>query len=383
MRKILICSIVLLTACRDGTPPYDITDPFENDSSGRLTFNLRDDRMPVFGASNDTVVYQAQSFLPFDSTPGLLLAAPRAGGTVRPILEGVQVGTSVAPWLTAPAISPNGSSTAFWEITSAKDTDWTAESCGPAAINTQGSSSVLQQAVLRVRRVDGAQDDARLTVNFAGRTLDHTRHPDGFPYVIVNIAYPFHRHFERYGVPIFRASWSPDGSRLVFSDGLSLRVWVPGETTTTVIPNTTDAILPAWSPSGDEIAFTQLARGASANVVCYGLVPGAKVPQVSYFDRTVYEGSTRDNAQISVIRTDGTGLRTLGVGEAPAWTADGRTILARRSGMIAKIPLDGGAVTQVANTNGGFEPAISRDGRWVAFARQVSPSNYDIWVAPF
>jgi hypothetical protein len=383
MRKILLCSIVLLSACREGTPPYEIENAFKDDDSGRLTFNLRDDRVPAFGASNDTVIYQAQSFLPFDSTPGMLFAAPRVGGTVRPILESVQVGVSNPAWLTAPAISPNGAAAAFWEVTSARDTDWSAESCASAPINTQGSSSVLQQAVLRVRRLDGAQDDAKLVVNFEGRTIDPTRHPLGFPYVIINIAYPFHRHFERYGVPIFRASWSPDGSRVVFSDGLRLRIWVPGQATTTVIPNTDDAILPAWNPSGDDIAFTKLVRGASANVICFGLVPDAKVPQVSYFERTVYESSTRDNSQISIIRADGTGLRTLGIGEAPAWTPDGTTILARRNGMIAKIPVDGGPVTEVANTNGGFEPAISRDGRWVAFARQVSPSNHDIWVAPF
>jgi hypothetical protein len=382
MRKILLCSIVLLSACREGTPPYEIENAFKGDTSGRLTFNLRDDRVPVFGASNDTVIYQAQSFLPFDSTPGILLATPREGGKVRPILEPIQVGVSNQPWLTAPAISPNGASVAFWEMTVASETDWSVDSCNGAS-STQGSSSVLQQAVLRVRRVDGAQDDAELVVDFEGRTIDDTRHPPGFPYVIVNIAYPFHRHFERYGVPIFRASWSPDGSRLVFSDGLRLRIWVPGQATTTVIPNTDDAILPAWSPSGDEIAFTKLVRGAATNVVCFGLVPDAKVPQVAYFERTVYQSSTRDDSPVSIIRTDGTGLRTLGIGEAPAWTADGRTILARRNGMIAKIPIDGGPVTEVANTNGGFEPAISRDGRWVAFARQVSPSNYDIWVAPF
>lgn len=388
MRKILICSIVLLSACREGTPPYDIEEPFTKDESGRLTFNLGDDRMPAFGASNDSVLYQAESFLPFKPTPAMLLAAPRTGGTVRALVPEVQAGASVQPWLTAPAISPDGNATAFWEVVLAVDEDWTIDSCtqpsnGPP-VNVQGSTSVLRRAVLRVRRTDGAQESADLVINFEGRQLDFTQHPLGLPYVIINVAYPFHRHFERYGVPIFRASWSPDGTRLVFSDGLGLHVWVPGQVNTTPIPNTQDAILPAWSPVGDEIAFTKLVRGPATNLTCYGITPTDKGPVISaYFQRTVYESSTRENAELHVIRVDGTGLRTLGIGEAPVWTSDGKTIVARRDGAIARIPADGSAATPITSTTGGYEPALSRDGRWIAFARLLSTSNHDIWVAPF
>lgn len=388
MRKIILCALLALSACREATPPYEIENPFAGETGGRLTFNAGDDRMPAFGINNDTVVYLAQSFLPFGETNGMLLATSRAGGLARPVLTPLQVGVSVQPWLSAAAISPNGGSTAFWEVTQATDNDWSQDRCQvPAGIeaDTAGSSSVLRQAILRVRRNDngGAQDDARLVVNFEGRTFDATRHPFGLPYVIVNIAYPFHRHYQRYGVPIFRASWSPDGSRLVFSDGLRLRLWTPGQGTTTVIPNTEDAILPAWSPAGDEVAFTKLMRGNPVHLVCLGIIPGAKSPEAAYFDRTIYTGSTRDNGLLQVVKSDGTGLRNLGIGEAPAWTADGRTILVRRSDMIMKVPADGSAATPVANTSGGYEPAVSRDTRWVAFVRSVSPSNYDLWVAPY
>lgn len=381
---------LLLLACREGPAPYELEQPVAFDSSGRLTYNIKDDRVPLFGLSNDTVVYLAQSYPPFGASDGMLLKVPRTAGTATPIIETVQSGVARSVWLSAPAISADGKSIAFWEITKARDTDWSIVSCpgdenGRHLPDVEGSESVLQRAVLRVRPLDrtDASDLAQLVINFEGRTLDTSRHPFNLPYVIINTAHPFHRQYERYRLPIFRASWAPDGTRLVFSDGLQLRVWNVGQTTTTAIPNTEDGILPAWSPDGSLIAFTKLVRGPALRITCVGIVPGAKFPEAAVFDRTIHTGVTRDNGQLQVVQPDGAGLRSLGIGEAPAWAPNSKTVVARRDGQIYKVPVDGSAASPIGNTAQGYEPGVSRDGRWVAFAKFVSATDYDIWVVPY
>jgi hypothetical protein len=108
------------------------------------------------------------------------------------------------------------------------------------------------------------------------------------------------------------------------------------------------------------------------------------------FTRTVYSPVTRENAELKVVGVDGGGLRSLGEGDAPAWTADSRTIVAHRDGALYRISVDSGAGTLIPGTEDGYEAALSRDGRSLSFSRRVEigtesnpRGNYDIWVASF
>src|SRR5688500_6969494 len=100
---------LLLAACRDGPSEYtQDTAPPPADSSGKLTFNLRDDRSPSWSRGSDSVLYASESFIPFPVTKGLLLGVPRTGGAARALIPTVQVGVPNQPWLFAPALSPDG-----------------------------------------------------------------------------------------------------------------------------------------------------------------------------------------------------------------------------------------------------------------------------------
>jgi dipeptidyl aminopeptidase/acylaminoacyl peptidase len=236
------------------------------------------------------------------------------------------------------------------------------------------------QAVLRVRKVANTSvaDDASLTVPFEGRPADWRMLT-----FMSNVAFPFQKAYERHGLPVFRASWAPDGTKLVFSDGLNLRVWTIGQNTTVIIPGTDDGVLPAWSPDGNWIAFTKLFRGPVQNIVCFCVAPGASTPYPRY-DRTIYSGGSREDGELMLVRPDGSELKPLGLGEAPAWTPDSRTIVAHRDFRLFRITVESEAASEIPNTLNGFEPAISRDGRWLAFVKIAGPElNPDIWVVPF
>lgn len=388
-RLIVIAAVAALSACREGPDPFVVGNPFEGDGSGQLTFNGRSDHAPVWSSSGDSVYYDAPTFPGLPAAKGMLLSVPREGGFARPIMPSVQVGLHTPPWFAGIAISRSGNDAAFMELTDVRDQEFDYIICpmppfpGPQ-FDSAGSHAFLKRAVLRVRPVNSAAvtDAARLIVDFAGRTGDNTG-------AITVVAHPFHRMFDLDGVPFFRPSWSPDGSRIVYSDGSNLRVWTVGQPTSAILPNTADGVLPAWSPDGTWIAFSKPFRGTSQSFGCQGWREGDVLP-AAQFATTVFTPYTRENAELLIVRPDGTGLRSLGIGDGPAWTSDSRTIIAHRDDNLYRISIDSPAASAIANTLAAFEPALSADGRFLAFARRIETStetspkgNYDIWVAPF
>ena len=119
-------------------------------------------------------------------------------------------------------------------------------------------------------------------------------------------------------------SWSPDGTRLVFSEADqrgSLQLHLidadgTNDVQLTQFPAAQNAYQPAWSPDGTRVAFT---------FFTIGNIPG--------------QGVVTPTVDIDVIRTDGTGLAVLVAltGESdgsswatqlyPAWSPDGSRIL--------------------------------------------------------
>ncbi|HEX6062678.1 MAG TPA: hypothetical protein VFZ04_00590 [Longimicrobiales bacterium] len=354
--------------------------------TGRLTWNIYEDHSPVWNASSDTVYYSARSYPGFPSVHSLLLSIPRATGRARLMLESLQGAVQPVPALAAPALSPSKDRIAFVELTEVDDPP---ELCNagircliPAlgGPDTSAANALLISGKLRVRPLNGSGSEASIPIAFAG---------NGGGASSVRVAYPFQRQYERDGAEVFRPSWSPDGTRLVFSDGLKLLVWTVGSPTAVAIPNTDDAVWPAWSPTGDIILFTKLFRTGSHSVACECNRIGRPLPVVTYTRVIHHDGNARVGT-LMTIRPDGTDLRNLGLGESPAWSPNGQSIVFNRNDQLYRAAPDGSGATPIPNTQFGHEPAISPDGRWLTFSRDqnlegagVYPRPYDIWVVNF
>lgn len=368
---------------------FSPANPFVGDESGRLTFNPRPDHAPVWAVNGDSIYYNAATYPGLATTEGMLLAVPRRGGTATMIMTPVQTGQVRQPWLAGLALSADGGSAAFLEVTDHKLSEFDQIVCPfappPApSIDTLGTNAFLRGAILRVRKLNSASasDDARLTIQFAGRTYNANNQ------LVAITAHPFHRLFDIEGVPFFRPSFSPDGLRVVFSDGLNLRLWTIGQGTAAAIPNTDDGIMPAWSPDGTLIAFSKPRRGGTQRVGCQGRLNGVVLPLATP-QKTIYTPISREEASLFVIRPDGTGLRALGEGDSPAWSSDSKTVVAHRLLALHRINIDTGLSTAIPNTTDSFEAALSRDNKLLSFARRTLSSRnefigyYDIWSAVF
>jgi hypothetical protein len=374
-----------LAACREGPAEYTQTSaPPPADSSGKLTFNLRDDRSPSWSRGSDSVLYASESFIPFPITKGLLLGVPRTGGSARALIPTVQVGVPTQPWLFAPALSPDGNRIAFFEMKDTIPRDCDTIICPGIGADTQAIHPRLQSGVLRVRDVSStaANDNALMPMVFDGITVDSTQHPFELLFVTKEIVYPYQRHFVTNRAPFFRPSWSPDGTRVAFSDGLNIRIWTVGQPGSLVVPNTEDGTFASWSPDGTWIAFTKLARGAARTMVCNCVIfVGANAFVSAQYQKTVYRGTADRVGTAMIVRPDGSGSRSLGEGYAPAWTPDNREVIVTRGIDLWRVNAESGAAALVPNTTFGYEPAVSPDGRWIAFAR-LDELKHDIWVVP-
>jgi hypothetical protein len=269
--------------------------------------------------------------------------------------------------LAQPAAAPSGESVAFIHIARM-------HAPRPGAIGGQclAPEPVLDSAALFIRPVDDAAPVGPAAVGFAvaGRDPRQDRGESG-PYV--QTVYPFHVLIDEARMFPFRPSWSPDGSRIVFSDGRNLRIHTVGGGTV-IVPNTLDAISPAWSPAGDVIAFTRVERIDSATYNCSVAAP----PGATLHIRTVFH---QTRAVLTIVRPDGSGAEELGVGWDPAWSPDAATLFFRRDDGIWRMAATGGDQVFVAGTEGGRAPAIAPDGARIAFTRRTAGDDMDLWIA--
>jgi Tol biopolymer transport system component len=379
MRNLLLLlpGVLGIAACRD-TEPFLINRPgFPDSPSVRLTYNAGDDRAPAWSADSDSIYFVADGYPPFPIRPGLVLAIPSSGGDAAPLFAPVQVNLAAQPRLEA--VAANANHVAFVQITEFVTQECAEPVCGgdPTAFVPRRHPQ-LQRAVLRVRR-NGATvgpDEFQFAINFAGARNDSTQHPFGLPYVKIEQTHPFHRLYNEYGDAIFRPSWSPDGQRLVFSDGLNLYLWQAGSASATVIPNTADAVWPAWSPDGQTIAFTRLPRLTPLRLNC--LCVGERGDINAAYDLTLYPNPGRIG-RAWIIQPNGSGALDLGAGTAPAWTPDSRNLLVARDDAIYRINIADRSSVVVPNTAGGFEPAVSPNGNALIFARENENGTHDLY----
>lgn len=203
--------------------------------------------------------------------------------------------------------------------------------------------------------------------------------------------------------PGHSASWSRDGTRLLFSTTLctteyyygfqcfgGLSILNPDTRAVTPLAGGKMGTDPAWAPSGEEVAFTRcctksfslndparlfVARldGSQEQMLFDG--PSSD-PSWSPDGRWIAFGCASGQGRLDVclVMKDGTGLRNLTASGArstdPAWSPDGArlafTLVGGVNGQVAVMRIDGTGVTTLADGN---SPAWSRDGQKLVFAR--------------
>jgi Tol biopolymer transport system component len=370
---IAAATVITSAACREDTEPFRPTDrPTPSTAAIRMTYSPHNDRSPVWSVSGDSLYYSAEAGANVDSVGAVLLRLPRGGGTAEPILLKVQdPGARDAHWLVSPAPDPAGARLAFIEILEL----WGphpcrfAPECTPTRSEEDARLPPLRFIAVKARRSDTTQPldaDPTLQVDVPG--------VDGFGDVTVR-DYPFQQLFADERAFSFRPSWSPDGERLVYSDGLRLLLWTVGEAQAQPIPDSEDAVWPAWSPDGEWIAFSRLERADSSSSYCvyrgdFGVIMCTQA-------RTDY---VQGPHVLSLIRPDGSDLLELGEGDEPAWSPDATLLYYRRDDRIWQIRLDGSGAEAIPGTERGREPAVSPDGLVLAFAKASETGDYDIWT---
>ncbi len=172
--------------------------------------------------------------------------------------------------------------------------------------------------------------------------------------------------------PDHRLMWSPDGSRLIFSDGRDL--WLA----------TTNRIAAAdgsqvWNPAPFELR--NLTNGTGGNNTWASFAPDGL--------RIVFVSDRDGNEEIYTANVDGSSPRNLtnspNMDREPAWSFDGARIafVSDRDGnaeIYTMSAADGSAPTRVTNNaTADGEPVWSRDGK-LAFAATSTSGAVDLWV---
>jgi polyisoprenoid-binding protein YceI len=190
------------------------------------------------------------------------------------------------------------------------------------------------------------------------------------------------------------ASWSPDGSRIVYSASASvdaprtLAVVGSGGGAPAPLPGLTGVTQPDWG-ADDEIVFVRGSEsdgtdiwiaepdGSDARVLVE--TPGADGdPRWSPDGRTVVFTTVdgANNQDVVMVGRDGRGLRTVvsgaGYEYTPSFTPDGAEVLFVRDGSIFVVALDGDHERRLTDGPSDINPAISPAGDQLAFLRKGS-----------
>lgn len=369
--------LAMTTGCRDGIAPYAPQEDAPRGDTYQLTYNPTRDFAPTWSGSSDTVFYTTAHFpaTPFQTT---LIRVGLPGRSASLLAPNAQPDSSLSH-VAAGVESPDRSRIAYLHIPLIDERSRCGTISAPPGQPPQVCALTepkLTSGFLRVRaRTDltRATSDVKTDITFAGAALTPVASTSA-PYE--QRVYPYQMSYRSRGEFLSRPSWSPDGNRIVFSDGLNLRVWQPSQSESIVIPNSTDGVTPAWSPTRDEVAFTRIIRVDSTSVVCGCVVDGADVNPV--INRWIYTVSRR---VITVIQPDGSRAVEIGEGEDPAWSPDGSMLYFATPAGIYRVSRAGGTPVAVPNTEGGRSPAVSPDGKWLAFTRADQDlRDINVWI---
>lgn len=366
----------LAAGCRDAPNLFDSPElePL-GPAPYRLTFNPADDGMPTWAGGSDSLLYLAE-----DPVRGLriLRIIHREGGAAATVFPDLQ-GGSISVQLESGAADPAGRRVAMLSLLSFHPETL----CAPAvptcvpSILLLFTPSRLDSALIRVRargEIGPLDADPSLVVRYEGRLFDTSQTPFGLPGTWVIDLHPFQTRYNDTGRLPTGHSWSPDGARLVFSDGLRLSIWDLTASQAPPIPGIDDGARPAWSPTGEWIAYEHLQRGVQSTVFCEHRDTFGAVGCVE--QRTEW---TIDAERIMIVRPDGSGSRVLAFGSGPAWSGDGQRVFYTAPDGIRSVAVDGSDDMAIPGTEAGDESAVSPDGRWLAFSRS-DEGGRDIWI---
>ncbi len=354
----------MLPACADVAAPYDKDSRGDRPTPDRLTYSLGN-RAPIW-LGNDTIVYAAVGYPPFPDWGAIPMLLPRDRGPVSPVFpDALTLPTSLT--LATPVPAPAGDRVAYVRMPDPP---------------TSGPPLISARLTVRQRAAAGAlQDDPALAVIFPGAST-----PD--PNLDIPGAgslpkfrerfFPFQVRYANGLAQAFRPTWSPDGARLVFSDGLRLLQWTPGDTAALPLVGGESGFSAAWSPRGDYIAFVRpvILDSTTTDRIVY-----KDARALAAYRTTRYQEAA---AHVLLLPASGGTLRDLGEGEEPAWAPDGSGLyVVRANGTIARIPVAGGAAVAVPGVDQpqtdlaqyAQDPAVSPDGRWLAYTR-----GNDVWL---
>lgn len=401
-------AILLLSGwgCTGDVPVVEVHGRLDQDIR-RLTYNPANDRAPGWLPGGDTLFYSAETLgldrtaprvpgrvLPPFPQPvgmpageGFLMAMHPAHGVAAPFLPGMhdRDGDPTSIVLAAD-VTPDGKRIAYLVAEFNQPND---SACTARFVNkpTFPPTPVVGGLSLFVRDRNDAtphEEDTGVHVALDGVQLvtDPPGDEDVDHYVFRYRA--FHDAVRRDDLYPFRPSWSPAGDQLVFSDGEGLRLWNPdedGETPGT-ISGTEGGVSPAWSPTGEWIAYTALTEGqpmGPSEYRLYSLTPTG--PVLSCVTEHWHYPLT--GRRLLLTKPDGSASVDLGDGMDPAWSANGQTLYFVRDRKIWARNMATGTERQVPDTERGRQPAPSPGGGMLAFVRDEPESvfyGYNIWI---
>ena len=190
-------------------------------------------------------------------------------------------------------------------------------------------------------------------------------------------------------------TWSPDG-RVGYHDS-SGRLWITDPSGTTAL-QLTDGFMdlqPAWSPSGDRIAFKS---DRSGNDDIWIVNAGGGIPTKVTDDpaadtrpswspdgtRIVFLSERSENPDLWIVGANGGEVQQITFGprreDSPAWSPDGKWIAFVAEEDLWVMPAQGGDAIQITTGAGANEPAWSPDSSKLAFFSSLS-GQLRIWIA--
>ncbi len=166
-----------------------------------------------------------------------------------------------------------------------------------------------------------------------------------------------------------------DGGRLKGDPNYDIYLKIKGEAPVRFTTDSSHDLHPAWSPDGESLAYLRVNRDSMEVFVKPLSLAGSekKIATVA----GLYYGTWQPEA-----------TEMLG-GPGPAWMPQGRSILitsASEDGRccgLFEVAIDGSSRRQITNPDHGahdFYPAVSPDGRKIAFARYTSHSTAAIYI---